>query len=98
MATSVKLGKEDKEKLEKLQALITLKAGEKVTQQELLSTLISEALARGDEFVEKTFKASIPMSDQEYEKILSLIDDWGVETSCEEVDQTLYGAETRRKR
>jgi len=98
MSTSVKLSEEDKEKLEKLQALVTLKAGHKVTQQELLSTLIGEALAIGDEFVEKMFKTSIPMSDQEYERILSLVEDWGVETSWEEIDQILYGTKTRLKR
>jgi predicted transcriptional regulator len=95
MSTSVKLDEEDKEKLERLQALVTLKAGGKVTQQELLSMLIREALARSDEFVEKIFKTSIPMPDQEYEKILSLVEDWGVETNWKEIDQTLYGAKRR---
>lgn len=98
MSTSVKLDEEDKEKLERLQALVTLKARQKVTQQELLSTLIREALADSDEFVEKMFKTSIPLSDQEYERILSLVEDWEVETSWEEVDQILYGAKTRRRR
>lgn len=96
MSTSVKLSEKDKEKLEKLQALVTLKAGEKVTQQELLSTLIREALAKDDEFVKKMVKTNIPMSDQEYERILTLVEDWGVETSWEEIDQTLYGSETKR--
>jgi len=91
MSTSVKLEEEDKEKLERLQALVTLKGGGKVTQQELLSILIREAFERGDEFVEKTLKTSIPMPEYEYEKLLSLVEDWGVETSWEEVDQVLYG-------
>jgi len=95
MSTSVKLSEKDKEKLEKLQALVTLKAGEKVTQQELLSTLIREALAKDDEIVKKMFKTKIPISDQEYERILALVEDWGIETSWEEIDQILYGVETR---
>jgi len=97
MSTSVKLDEEDKERLEKLQALITLKAGGKVTQQELLSALIREALTRGDEFVEKMVRTSAPMPDQEYEKILSLVEDWGVETSWEDIDRILYGR-TKGKR
>ena len=98
MSTSVKLDAGDKKKLEKLQALITLKGGGKVTQQELLSTLIREALGRGDEIVERLSKAKVPMPDKEYEKILSLVEDWGVETSWAEIDQILYGAKPRRKR
>ena len=97
MSTSVKLGKEDKERLERLQALVTLKAGGKVSQQDLLSTLIREALERGDEFLEKMYKANVPIPDEEYERTLSLVEDWGVETRWEEMDQILYGAGIRRR-
>ncbi|MBS7626402.1 hypothetical protein KEJ51_05105 [Candidatus Bathyarchaeota archaeon] len=96
--TTVKLSEDDKKKLEKLQALVTLKAGGKISQQELLSTLIREALDRSDEFLEKMCKTNIPIPDQEYEKILSLVEDWGVETRWEEIDQALYGAGVKRKR
>ena len=98
MPTSVKLSEQDKERLERLQALATLKAGGKVTQQELLSALIREALERGDEFLEKTYKTNIPVSDEEYKRILSLIEDWGVETRWEEEDPILYGPKMRRRR
>ena len=64
MSTSVKLAEDDKVKLEKLQALVTLKLGEKMTQQELLATLIQDALTRGDEFIDSV-KPSVPMSDRE---------------------------------
>ncbi|MGC8850159.1 MAG: hypothetical protein ACP5K1_03615 [Candidatus Bathyarchaeia archaeon] len=97
MPTSVKIAEKDKEKLEKLQAMVTLKAGCKVTQQELLSTLISEALERGEEFIDKVYKTNIPMPDQEYEKILSLVEDWGVETGWEEMDRMLYGAHMKSR-
>jgi len=97
MSTSVKLDQQDKEKLDKLQALVTLKRGKKVTQQELLSTLITDAFERGDELLEKVLKKGIPLSDEEYGKILSLVDDWGVETRWEDIDRTLYGAPKRRK-
>jgi len=98
MSTSVKIEEEDKERLEKLQALVTLKAGQKLTQQEILSTLIREAYEKSDELVEKILKASVPMTDQEYERILSLVEDWGAETSWEEVDRTLYGTKAEVKR
>jgi hypothetical protein len=95
-ATSVKLSEEDKEKLEKLQALVTLKASGKMTQQELLSALIREALERSDELIDKMVRTTI--SDQGYEKILSLVDDWGVETSWEDVDKILYSQGAMRHR
>ncbi|MEM3381607.1 MAG: hypothetical protein QXQ11_05565 [Candidatus Bathyarchaeia archaeon] len=96
--TTVKLSEDDKKKLEKLQALVTLKAGEKVSQQELLSALIGEALKGSGEFLEKMYKTNVPIPDQEYEKILSLVEDWGVETEWKEMDQILYGPRIRRKR
>ncbi|MBS7651482.1 MAG: hypothetical protein QXN62_08040 [Candidatus Bathyarchaeia archaeon] len=96
--TTVKLSEDDKKKLEKLQALVTLKAGEKVSQQDVLSALIREALKGGDEFLEKVYKTNVPMPDQEYERILSLVEDWGVETEWKEMDQILYGPGLRRKR
>jgi len=98
MSTSVKIGEKDKEKLEKLQALVTLKAGRKLTQQEILSSLIREAYAKSGEFVEKMSNAGTTISDEEYEKISSIIEDWGVETSWEEIDQILYGAKKGHKR
>ncbi len=90
MPTSVKLAHGDKEKLDKLQALITLKLGEKMTQQELLAMLIRDALTRGDEFLESV-RPNVPMSDEEFGRVLSLSEDWGVETTSEESDKVLYG-------
>jgi len=97
MSTSVKLAVDDKERLEKLQALVTLKLGEKMTQQELLARLIRDALTRGDEFIESV-KPNVPMSDEEFGKVLSLSEDWGVETRSEEIDQVLYGGGSRKAR
>ncbi len=97
MSTSVKIDKEDKEKLDQLQALVTLRARRKTTQQEVLSALIGEAYARGDEFAEKLARDVAPMPDREYEKILSLVEDWGVKTSWTDVDEMLYGSKKRRE-
>ena len=98
MSTSVKISEDDKEKLEKLQAQLTLKIGQKTTQQEILSKLIEEAYAKSDEFVKKLSQANVPMSDQEYEKILSLVEDWEIETNWEEIDRIVYNSKRRRKR
>jgi hypothetical protein len=95
MSTSVKLAEDDKERLEKLQALVTLKLGEKMTQQELLARLIQDALTRGDEFIDSV-KPNVPMNDEEFGKVLSLSEDWGVETSSEEIDKVLYSGDRRK--
>ena len=59
MTTSVKINEEEKIKLEKLQALIALKAGKKITQQELLSKLIQDAYMHEDELLLKFLKSII---------------------------------------
>jgi hypothetical protein len=90
-STSVKLSEGDKKKLERLQALVTIKTSKKVTQQEILSKLISNATAEGDKFVVKTFESTVPMSDDAFQKILSLTSDWKVKTRWEDIDKTVYG-------
>jgi hypothetical protein len=96
-ATTVKVDEADKQKLEKLQALITLR-GKKVTQQELLSTLISEAVERSDELVDRVVKEkTVPMSIEDFQKILSLSEDWGFKSKWQDIDQALYGQKSSRK-
>jgi len=89
MSTSVKLAEEDKARLEKLQAIISLKLGERLTRQELFARLIRDALTRGDEFLE-SIRPDVPMSDSEFGKLLSLSADWGVKTRSEEIDKVNY--------
>lgn len=69
-----------------------------MSQQELLSKLIHQAYVKGDEFVESTFKNNLPLKDEEYRKILSLVEDWGVETSWWEIDHTIYGGKINRRK
>ncbi len=94
MATSVKLSETDKKKLERLQAKVTVKTSKRVTQQEILSKLISKATEEGDKFIDKTFESTVPMSDDEYHRMLSLTSDWKVKTKWEEINKTLYGNES----
>jgi hypothetical protein len=96
MSTSVKLAEEDKKKLDKLQALVTLRSGRKLTQQELLSALIKDALAKSDEFAEVISGLKLPMNDEEFSRVRALASDWGVETRSEEIDEILYGPRKRK--
>ena len=89
MSTSVKHNRADKVKLDKLQALVTLKSGGKITQQEILSTLIGEAMRSSDQFAERIAAQDAPIPDERYEKVLSLVEDWGVETTWKDIDRIL---------
>ncbi len=91
MSTSVKLDEKDKRKLDKLQALLTLSSGRKLTQQELLSALIREALAKSDEMAEAVSGPRLPVEDEAFGRVRSLATDWGVETRSQELDKFLYG-------
>ncbi len=92
--TTVKVDEADKQNLEKLQALITLR-GKKVTQQELLSALISDAIERSDDFVDRVLKETVPMSSEDFQRILALSEDWGFKSRWQDIDETLYGRKTR---
>ena len=94
----MKINEDDKRKLERLQALVTVKTAKKVTQQEILSKLISKATEEADAFVERTFESTVPMPDEAYKRTLSLVSDWGVRTKWEGIDSTLYGDAFARPR
>ena len=89
MKTTVKIDDVDKQKLEKLQALVTLK-GKKITQQELLSALISDAIERSDELIDRVAKDTVPMSSEDFRRILSVSQDWGIKTKWQDIDEILY--------
>ncbi len=60
--------------------------------------MIEEALHEGDEFVERISKSKQPISDEEYQRVLALVGDWGIETTWEQVDEVLYGLKKRRRK
>jgi hypothetical protein len=98
MGTTVRVRDEDKEKLERLRAMVTLSSGKKVTQEQLLGTLLDDALSRGESFVTETFGPKLPLSDKDFAKIMGLISDWGVVTSSADIDRILYGSTSTEHR
>ncbi len=98
MGTTVRLREEDKEKLERLRAMATLSSGRKISQERLLGALLDDALCHGESFLAKSFGGSRRLSEKEFERVLSLVSDWGVETSSDEIDEVLYGRAIRRKK
>ncbi len=99
MGTTVRVRDEDKEKLERLRAMATLASGQKVTHERLIGVLLDDALSHGESFLAESFGETKPLSEKEFEKLLGLVSDWGVETSSDDIDQILYSARgSRRKR
>jgi len=94
MATSVKMDERTKSRLEELQAIVKLATGRKVSQQELLDRLVQQAYDSREAFVEsfRTDDGWEGLSEEEIGRWLSGTTDWGVATSEEDVDETLYGS------
>lgn len=89
--TSVKMDEETKSRLEELQAEIKLETGRKVTQQELLDRIVSDAYGSRDDLVDSFRDEWEGLSEEEIERWLSGTSDWGFETTEAEIDDVLYG-------
>ena len=98
LGTTVRVREEDKEKLERLRAMATLASGQKVSQEELLGAVLDDALSHGESFLAESFGERRTLTGKEFEKLLDLISDWGVETGSGEIDEVLYGKPVRRRR
>jgi len=77
LGTTVRVREEDKEKLERLRAMATLSSGRKISQERLLGALLDDALSHGESFLAESFGGSRPLSEKEFERVLSLVSDWG---------------------
>ncbi|QIO24093.1 hypothetical protein [Haloarcula sp. JP-L23] len=91
MATAVKVDEDAKSRLEELQAVIRLKAGKRVTQQELLSRLIDDAYESREEVVDSFRESTVPLTDDEKEAMQRGRFSSGTETDEEDIDDILYG-------
>jgi hypothetical protein len=91
MATSVKMDEETKEQLERLQAEIKLQTGKRVTQQELLTRLVEDAIESKEQLIDSFREKRVPVSDAEREAFHDGTISSGVETREEDIDDILYG-------
>lgn len=91
MGTAVKVDEAAKDRLEELQAEIRLRTGENVTQQELLSRLITDAYESREAVIESFRESSVPLSDADRDRLREARFSSGVETDEEDIDEVLYG-------
>lgn len=91
MATSVKMDDDTKSRLERLQAEIRLKTGNRVTQQEILARLIEQAVESKAELIDSFREERVPVSEAERERFHEGIVSSGETTTEEDIDEILYG-------
>jgi len=98
MSTSVKISGEGKSLLDRLQARLVIATGRKVSQQELLEILVRLSSEREDELISYMAGVKLPLPPGEFEKLMKLRTNWGVETREEEIDIYLYGRKEGKPR
>ncbi len=97
MSASVKLGEDAKRLLDQLQAKIVLAVGKKPSQEQLLDEIVKFSSEREEELILRMAGVKFPFSNREVDALLKRPRDWGIVTSEEEIDSTLYGKARRRK-
>ena len=90
MATAVKVDEDAKSRLEELQAEIRLRAGTRVTQQELLTRLIDDAYESRAEVIDSFRESTVPLSDAEKRQMQEGRVSSGIETDEDDIDDILY--------
>ena len=91
MATSVKMDDDTKSRLERLQAEIRLKTGNRVTQQEILARLVENAIESKADLVDSFRKERVPVPQSERDSFHEGMVSSGTSTSEDDIDDVLYG-------
>ncbi|RJX50452.1 hypothetical protein [Halonotius pteroides] len=91
MTAAVKIDEERKDRLEELQAEVRLRTGTSVTQKELLERFIDEAYESREEIIDSFRESTVPLSESEKAAMRRGRFSSGVETTEEDIDDTLYG-------
>jgi len=93
MATSVKVEKATKERLERLQAEIKLETGRKVTQQELLDRLVEHGVEDKEAIVDSYRDEWEGLTEEEKERFFSGTAASGDPVEEDEIDRVIYEEE-----
>ena len=90
MVPTVEIDEKTKSQLEEMQNKIKLKTGIKPTKQEILSQLVESALSKSA-FAESFREQKTTLSEAEIKQFNQGTIASGVETTEDDVDDTLYG-------
>jgi len=91
MPTTVKIDPEYKKEIDKLQAKVIMKTGEKITQQELLARILQFIIRNEEDFFKNFIFDWKPLPDKEWEKMKAYITDFGKVTKESTIDTEIYG-------
>lgn len=90
MATSVKMDEETKAQLERLQAEIRLETGNRVTQQEILTRVVEQAIESKSELIDSFREERVPVSSEQRAAFHDGMVSSGKTTSEDDIDDILY--------
>ncbi len=96
MSSSVKISGESKRLLDILQARLVIATGKKISQQDLLDSLMRFSTEREDEFFGLISGVRLPLPPDEIKELMEMPTDWGVVTREEEIDIHLYGRKSAK--
>ena len=92
MVTTVKLSKNAKLKLDKLQAEIFLSSSKNLSKQQLLEKIIDLSIESKQKLLASLNSGvKYPLKKKDIKTLLLASKDWGVKTKEEDIDSMLYG-------
>ncbi|MHA1166674.1 MAG: hypothetical protein ACTSP4_12735 [Candidatus Hodarchaeales archaeon] len=91
MPTTIKINHEFKREIDKLQAKVILKTGEKITQQELLVRILRFVIRNEEEFFKNYIFDWESLDDSEWEKLKTFITAFGKISKESTIDREIYG-------
>jgi hypothetical protein len=86
MASSIKVRESTKLKLEKLQALLLLNYGKKISQQDLIDILLNLAEKDPMSLIKKEY-----ISSEKIDRIFKLAKPWKIDTEPDMLDEIIVG-------
>ena len=93
--TSENLSEAAKERLDRLQAKLTL-LGHKFTKEQILELMIETASERPGDLIGRAVGIRRPLPEEEIESLIeAIVEDWGVSTSWKDIDRLVYGGGRR---
>lgn len=90
MSSTVKIGLQQKEKLDRFVASLLLREGIKITLQDALGLIIDYALENEEELIRK-LRELPPLEEDPAWKLLENPMHWGIKDSSRRIDEFLYG-------